>query len=1308
MGDRREGNVASLPCFRAVRILPFILFMLWLSIPAWGQVVITELMYHPPDAAGSDAEFLELTNTGSAAVSLEGWCFRGITFCFGPGVNLGAGQRVVLTADHEAFETAWGFAADYEFGGGLSNSGEKIQLLDAAGGVVDLVDYRDVWPWPVTPDGLGPSLEVIDPREDNNTPRNWRASVDPSGHTAGRPNSVRAQGLPAWIQEVTHTVSPAPGAPFRVTARILDAAFVDFAFRTDFGEETFWNLNDDGVDGDEAAGDGLYSVLVPGRPAGRLLRYRITATAANGGAMDYPRLDDTVVYAGTVVQDPASESQIPRFEWFIEPSRYQAALDHALTDETEPAVLAFQGRIWDNVRVRVRGGSARWWPKLHWKFILPQGHDFEAPGLLARPVDRFNLQGSYGDKTYLREILSYESFQAAGVASNQVFHVRLHQNGQFFGLYVFLEQPDDDWFARHGLDENGAHYKAYAQAEAVGSEAELHWMYEKESREDEDFTDLFEFLKGINQPDPRLRREYLFDHVDLPGMLNYLAVQAIIHNNDHVAKNYYLYCDTEGTGRWTMYPWDMDLTFGRNYLGEPDQEWGLVLNDTMWADVDRIRQRPLVSPSHPLFGDRRHQKWDYLWNRLIDALLQEPDFREMYFRRLRTLMDELLAPGRYEARIDELAARIQTEAALDRARWGQYGTPQTLDQAIRDLKEGYLLPRRVHLFETHRVPGEIPDSQQAAATVRITEVMYQPPGGNRDEFIELFNPSWDDAVDLSGWVLEGADVTLPPGTVLVSRGYLVLVRNDPAYRQTYGPGLYVPARFGRNLDDSGQELVLKDVSGRVVDRIGWGTGPEWPAAARGAGASLERLEDEGDATQPAAWSAGPAGGTPGRPNRSGWQPAQRLLLPLSSVPSATFTGLAVSHPGGTEELRLEFRAWSPEGQVHPAPHNPAVTTVAPGAQLAMLAEELLGASVRGAWIEVLAGGKTFGSLAQIGGPRFLDGFVAQTSPARELYLSQVCSGSQALRGRAASTLVAVANPNAGPARVRLSLMPGDGGPPLGVLEQELAGLGMWSGEVGALFGRTVPETSYLKIEVVDGGGVTAAGAVWLEASGTLIGLNAQPRNAASELFSAQLAVSPGIFTQLKLINVSSGQRTLRLTPVAEDGTGMVPPLVRSLQPGQVLLVDGGRDFGLQSSSTVVGSVHVETDRPGILGDVLFGEPGRIAFAASLPLQGSGYRSAVFSQVANLGDFFTGLALFNPGPGKAEITLEVFTREGEFAGRRVLTLRAGERISNLLVGLVPETAGQVRGYIVLASSEPVMAQELFGTGDLQLLSSVPVQ
>ena len=76
-------------------------------------------------------------------------------------------------------------------------------------------------------------------------------------------------------------------------------------------------------------------------------------------------------------------------------------------------------------------------------------------------VDVFNLQASYADKSYLREILGYETLGNAGNPSNHTFHIRLHQNGEFFGLYIYLEDMGDDYLDRNGIDEEGSWYKAY-------------------------------------------------------------------------------------------------------------------------------------------------------------------------------------------------------------------------------------------------------------------------------------------------------------------------------------------------------------------------------------------------------------------------------------------------------------------------------------------------------------------------------------------------------------------------------------------------------------------------------------------------------------------------------------------------------------------------------------------------------------------------------------------------------------------------------------------------------------------------------
>jgi hypothetical protein len=175
---------------------------------AAAQVVISEIMYHPPSAAEGD-EFVELHNPGPTVVNLSGWCFEGIQFCFEVADAIDAGGYLVLAPAGGTFEATYGFPPFREYAlGALENNGERIALIDDGFSVVDEVTFDDVAPWPVTPDGLGPSLELIDPTEDNDTPRNWHAAVAPAGHTAGAPNSVAHSTPRAW----TSATSSAPTA----------------------------------------------------------------------------------------------------------------------------------------------------------------------------------------------------------------------------------------------------------------------------------------------------------------------------------------------------------------------------------------------------------------------------------------------------------------------------------------------------------------------------------------------------------------------------------------------------------------------------------------------------------------------------------------------------------------------------------------------------------------------------------------------------------------------------------------------------------------------------------------------------------------------------------------------------------------------------------------------------------------------------------------------------------------------------------------------------------------------------------------
>jgi hypothetical protein len=438
---------------RSRKLLLAGLFVCAIASSASGQVVINEIMYHPGSDEDGD-EFIEIHNAGASPVDLSNWSMDGVLLSFQPGDTIAAGAYLVLGPAGGQTEATYGVAPfrTYDALTALDDNGERLALLDATLAVVDEVTYDDGPPWPVTPDGLGPSLELIDALEDNATPRNWHASTAPAGHTAGAANSVASVGLPPWIASVQHSPDPPQPDldPIVVTATVQPVAPMSVELHYVIGAdrpavEVTLSMHDDGSSNDGAAGDGVWGLPtggeIPAQPAGTPVRWRISVTGATG-TMDYPRDDDTV--------DDYTNATCPG-----EPPC------HLETDDTEPALLFFDGKLYDGAQVRVRGASSRNWLKKSWKFFFPQGHNFTAPGLIEQDVDTFNLQGNYSDKSFMRECLAWETLRDAGAPYLQTFPVRLERDGQFFGLYTYLEAPEADWLARMGLDPNGSRYKAF-------------------------------------------------------------------------------------------------------------------------------------------------------------------------------------------------------------------------------------------------------------------------------------------------------------------------------------------------------------------------------------------------------------------------------------------------------------------------------------------------------------------------------------------------------------------------------------------------------------------------------------------------------------------------------------------------------------------------------------------------------------------------------------------------------------------------------------------------------------------------------
>jgi hypothetical protein len=175
-----------------------------------SKLLVTEVMYHPPDVElvdGDEFEFIELKNAGTNTLSLTGLRFTGINFTFTNGTTLAPGQFFLLVRNLAQFATKYpGVTVNGVYSGRLDNAGEAITLLHPLGTRVLSVTYGVLAPWPVTPDGFNFSLVPVNPNAnlDFDNALNWRASTLPGGSPgADDPASTIS---PVLINEVlTHS-----------------------------------------------------------------------------------------------------------------------------------------------------------------------------------------------------------------------------------------------------------------------------------------------------------------------------------------------------------------------------------------------------------------------------------------------------------------------------------------------------------------------------------------------------------------------------------------------------------------------------------------------------------------------------------------------------------------------------------------------------------------------------------------------------------------------------------------------------------------------------------------------------------------------------------------------------------------------------------------------------------------------------------------------------------------------------------------------------------------------------------------------
>lgn len=173
-------------------------------------------------------------------------------------------------------------------------------------------------------------------------------------------------------------------------------------------------------------------------------------------------------------------------------------------------------------------------------------------------LDKFHLNNSMQDPTYMNELIGGELFRAAGIPAPRVTHARVRLNRRDLGLYVLIEGFDRTFLRRHFAEPNGNCYDGGEKTDIMDPLART------SGDGPADRSDLKILLDAVQAPrSNRLVR--LQATLDLDRFYSFVALETLTcHWDGYVmARNNYRLYRHPVNGRFVFLPHGMDQLFGR-------------------------------------------------------------------------------------------------------------------------------------------------------------------------------------------------------------------------------------------------------------------------------------------------------------------------------------------------------------------------------------------------------------------------------------------------------------------------------------------------------------------------------------------------------------------------------------------------------------------------------------------------------------------------------------------------------------------------------------------------------------------------
>lgn len=290
-------------------------------------------------------------------------------------------------------------------------------------------------------------------------------------------------------------------------------------------------------------------------------------------------------------------------------------------------------------RLTTEYGLSRYSLKLEFDHYLDGGNYFG--------LDKFSLDASFQDNSYLKTYLAYDMMKMMGVPSPLCSYVWVTVNGEDWGLFLAVEEPEEGFAQRNFGRDYGQLYKPdYTSLQAENADVALKYIDDDPAS----YPGIFENAKFKPSKAEQKRvigalkalstGENLESVLNIDEILQYFVVQVFVMNWDsylgYTGHNYFLY---EENGVLSMLPWDYNLAFGTYALG--------MTNPV--KDPDVLINYPINTPA----------EGTVMLNRpLYHNLMKNTEYFARYHAYFEEFLSEYMENGRFEQVLRRTAEMI--------------------------------------------------------------------------------------------------------------------------------------------------------------------------------------------------------------------------------------------------------------------------------------------------------------------------------------------------------------------------------------------------------------------------------------------------------------------------------------------------------------------------------------------------------------------------------------------------------------------------------------------------------------------------